>query len=96
MFLIMIKRGGKIYQYTYWYDNLSFDIYFQSSKASWTIAKKNLGVLKIHLLLDGLVLYQTNEDVKKIQKLRFLNNTFLVLKTFEKLSSREKAFGYML
>ena len=60
------------------------------------LLKENLGVLKIHLLLDGLVLYQTNEDVKKIQKLRFLNNTFLVLKTFEKLPSREKAFGYML
>ena len=60
------------------------------------LLKENLGVLKIHLLLDGLVLYQTNEDVKKIQELRFLNNTFLVLKTFEKLPSREKAFGYML
>lgn len=59
------------------------------------LLKKNLGVLKIHLLLDGLVLYQTNEDIKGIQKLRFLNNTFLVLRKFEKLPSREKAFDYM-
>ena len=57
---------------------------------------ENLGVLKIHLLFDGLVLYETNEDVKRIQKLRFLNNTFLVLKKFEKLPKREKAFDYML
>ncbi len=60
------------------------------------LLKQNLGVLKIHLLLDGLVLYETNEDVKRIQKLRFLNNTFLVLKKFEKLPNREKAFDYML
>lgn len=30
------------------------------------LLKENLGVLKIHLLFDELVLYQTNEDVKKI------------------------------
>ena len=57
---------------------------------------ENLSVLKIHLLLDGMVLYETNEDVEKIQKLRFLNNTFLVLKKFDKLPNREKAFDYML
>ena len=56
----------------------------------------NLGVLKIHLLLDGLVVYQSNENVRKIQKLRFLNNTFLVLKKFDKLPRAEKAFEYML
>lgn len=60
------------------------------------LLKENLGVLKIHLLLDGLVLYETSKDVEKIQKLRFLNNTFLVLKKFEKLPSREKAFDFML
>ena len=60
------------------------------------LLQENLGVLKIHLLLDGLVLYETNEDVERIQKLRFLNNTFLVLKKFEKLPSRQKAFDFIL
>lgn len=60
------------------------------------LLKDNLGVLKIHLLLDGLVVYQSNENVRKIQKLRFLNNTFLVLKKFDKLPRAEKAFKYML
>jgi len=60
------------------------------------LLKGNLSVLKIHLLLDGLVLYETNEDVKRIQNLRFLNNTFLVLKEFEKLPIREESFDYML
>ncbi len=34
------------------------------------LLKENLNVLKIHLLLNGLVLYETNEDVKKIKNLR--------------------------
>jgi len=60
------------------------------------LLKKNVGALKIHLLFDGLVVYQTNENVSNIQKLRFLNNTFLVLKKFDKLPRAEKAFEYML
>lgn len=60
------------------------------------LLKENVSGLKIHLLLDGLVVYQTNENVSNIQKLRFLNNTFLVLKKFDKLPRTEKAFEYML
>lgn len=59
------------------------------------LLKEKLDVLEIELLLDGSVLYQTDDDVKKIQKLKFLNNTFLVLKKFEKLPN-ENAFDYML
>ncbi len=60
------------------------------------LLKDNFGGLKIHLLLDGLVVYQTNEGVSKIQRLRFLNNTFLVLKKFDKLPRAKEAFEYML
>ncbi len=57
---------------------------------------KNLKSLKINSIFDGLILYQADEDIKEIQKLKFLNNTFLVLKKFDKLPNRKKAFEYML
>ncbi len=60
------------------------------------LLRENLNVLQISLLLDGTVIYQTNEDIKKIQHLRFLNNTFLVLEKFKNLQTKDNPFNYML
>jgi len=40
---------------------------------------------QIELLEDGLVLYKTNASIEQIQRLRFLNNSFVVIKYFKGL-----------
>lgn len=40
--------------------------------------------IKIYLLLDGLIVYSTTSSIEKVRKLRFLNNSFLLLKLFDK------------
>lgn len=44
---------------------------------------KNLVDLKIEMLLDGLVVYETNDSRDKVRQLPFFNNTFLLLDAYE-------------
>lgn len=46
--------------------------------------------IKILNTLNGLVLYETNTDLDSIRNLEYLNNSFIVLKTFDKLSDTDK------
>ncbi len=48
--------------------------------------KKKIPDIKINLLEDGIILYETNKSVDAIKQLKFLNNTFLLLKYFPKLT----------
>lgn len=45
---------------------------------------KHLDKVKIDLLLDGLVVYSTTSSIEKVKKIRFLNNSFLLLRFFDK------------
>lgn len=45
---------------------------------------KHLDKVKIDLLLDGLVIYTTTSSIEKVKKIRFLNNSFLLLRFFDK------------
>ena len=45
---------------------------------------KHLDRVKIELLLDGLVIYSTTSSIEKVKKIRFLNNSFLLLRFFDK------------
>jgi len=40
--------------------------------------------VEIYLLLDGLIVYSTTSSIEKVRKLRFINNSFLLLKFFDK------------
>lgn len=42
--------------------------------------------VQIELLTDGLVIYKTNSDLRKIESLKFLNNSFVLLRKFDHLS----------
>jgi tRNA (guanine6-N2)-methyltransferase len=42
---------------------------------------------QIGLLTDGLVIYATNSNLGKIKNLKFLNNSFILLRKFDHLSS---------
>lgn len=46
--------------------------------------KKEIIDLKIVLLLDGLVVFQTKKEIEEILRLRFLNNSFLLFKYYKK------------
>ncbi len=50
--------------------------------------KKALENAEIHLLLDGIITYSTTTDIEKLLKLKFLTNTFIVVKSFEDLTGR--------
>ena len=45
---------------------------------------------KIKLLLDGLVLYESNYIELEVRNFRFLNNTFVLLLDFNSLESNKK------
>lgn len=47
------------------------------------LLKEKIHNVKIDLLLDGLVIYRTDQDVNKIKNLEFFNNSFFVLKSFQ-------------
>jgi hypothetical protein len=49
--------------------------------------KTKLPDVKIRLVLDGLILYSTNEPAETIKKLRPFTNTFLCLKEFKNLGN---------
>ena len=51
--------------------------------------KRTLKGVKIDLLLDGLVVYSTNKSIEDIKRLGFLNNSFLLLKLFEKRPNQD-------
>lgn len=44
--------------------------------------KKDFPDVKVTMLLDGLVVYQTNEPIQKVRMIRYFNNTFLLLNHF--------------
>ena len=48
-----------------------------------TVLKNNFANPKINLLLDGLVVYETETSIEKIKKANFLNNTFLYIRDFK-------------
>ena len=62
------------------------------------VIKNNLSlsikISKVDLLLDGLIVYQSSADIKQISKVNYLNNTFAVLKKFNK--SNTKSIDKML
>ena len=60
------------------------------------LLRKNLADIRFVLLLDGLVLYRTKARISKLQKLEFLNNTFLVLQYLRKTSSSKTAIQDIL
>ena len=45
---------------------------------------KYLDNVKIYLFLNGLIVYSTTSSIEKVRKLRFFNNSFLLLKNFDK------------
>jgi len=47
------------------------------------VLKKNVRELKVIRLLDGAILYETLSNIDAIKNLRFFNNSFEVIKTFE-------------
>lgn len=51
--------------------------------------KRTLKEAKIELLLDGLVVYSTNKSTEDIKRLGFFNNSFLLLKLFEKRNNQD-------
>ena len=50
-----------------------------------TFLNEMLPTVKIHLLLDGLVVYQTSMNLRELKRLRCFNNTFLVLRMYKDL-----------
>lgn len=49
------------------------------------LLKENIKDVRINSVLDGLIIYETNESHNKIKQLRFFNNTFILIKTFTNL-----------
>lgn len=47
---------------------------------------KRLRDIKVVLLTDGLIIYKTTSYLEEIKKLRFLNNSFVLVKKFDKVS----------
>jgi tRNA (guanine6-N2)-methyltransferase len=43
---------------------------------------EHINISKIDLILDGLIVYQTNFKIEKIKKINYLNNTFILFKKF--------------
>ncbi len=41
--------------------------------------------VQIELLTDGLVIYKTNSNLNNIRGLKFLNNSFILLRRFDHL-----------
>ena len=48
------------------------------------LLKENIEDVRVDLVLDGLIVYQTDVEVDKIKKIKFFNNSFIVLRSFEK------------
>ncbi|MDD4289823.1 MAG: methyltransferase domain-containing protein [Patescibacteria group bacterium] len=46
-----------------------------------------VNIFSIDLLLDGLIMYQSNEEIKSIKRINFINNSFIVLKFFKDIGS---------
>src|SRR3989344_7102808 len=57
------------------------------------LAKKEV---KIKLLLDGLVVYESDYPEREIRNFRFFNNTFLLLRHFESLEPNQKSLEKMV
>ena len=51
------------------------------------IIKNNLFDVDIIDLFDGGVLYKTNKTPDEIEKIKFFNNSFLVIQTFKNIDS---------
>lgn len=58
--------------------------------------KKRKGRFKIKLLLDGLVVYESDFPEREIRNFRFFNNTFLLLRFFESLEPSQKSLEKMI
>lgn len=60
------------------------------------LLRENLDSVSIKTLMDGLVLYSSKENAKRIKSLRFFNNSFLLLAEFLDLPSRGDVFSRMM
>lgn len=60
------------------------------------IFKKRKGRFKINLLLDGLVVYESDFPEREIRNFRFFNNTFVLLRFFESLEPSQKSLEKMI
>lgn len=56
---------------------------------------RQLGDARVELLLDGLVVYRTSRSLEQIKRIRFFNNTFLLLRLFKDLHGGE-ALPFMM
>lgn len=52
------------------------------------VIKNNLNDCNIQKLMDGGILYTTNKTPEEIEKIRFFNNTFMVVQIFENIDGR--------
>lgn len=59
------------------------------------ILKQNIKDAKINLLLDGAIIYKTNSSADRLKQLKFFNNTFLIIKQFPNLKTKNP-FDYMM
>lgn len=59
-----------------------------------TALVQQLSDVKIDLLLDGLVVYKTERPIQQIKRIRFFNNTFLLLHLFKSVG--ENAILFMI
>lgn len=50
---------------------------------------KDLHDFSTNLLYDGLIVYRSNSPIQKVKELKYLNNSFLLLKEFKNLPSKE-------
>jgi len=57
---------------------------------------QNINDVKILKTLDGAILYESNCDIEKIKKIRYFNNSFLVLKKFENQTGSSNMLNKML
>jgi len=49
--------------------------------------EKQIKDIQIDLIADGLLVYKTNADIETIKRLRFLNNSFLLIRHFPNLGN---------
>jgi len=58
--------------------------------------KSSLSSVEILLVLDGLIVYKTESDINEIINCRFLNNSFILLKQFNRSVESSKLVEYLL
>ena len=65
-----------------------YTYYSSFNTGTQKIIKDNLTDCHIQKLMDGGILYTTSKTPEEVEKIRFFNNTFLVIQTFENTASK--------